>query len=509
MTTANPHINIFIAYSRKDKSYLEELQKHLSPLTDKGDVTIWYDGEINPGDQWEAAIKNQLNSADIILLLISANALASNYFRHKEMEKALQRNKTGTAIVIPIILRACLWENTPVGTLQVLPKDGKAIDLWDNEAEVYTHIARRIRDWILVIKQRQGQLILESVGQVGEKMERLAEIKETGEKEHEIARKVREEQEAREKAAEEAIVKAQQQQRKEERLIKLKKLVKGVIAIIIILLLIFLTRKALLAPSFKKLPVSIQQLIENMEFVEGGEFSMGCKESYDCGDDEEPIHQVILDDYNIGKYEVTQKQWHAIMNNNPSKFNDCDSCPVERVSWNDTQEFIKKLNIKIEALKIRKFRLPTEAEWEFAARGGIYSKGYEYSGSDTIDSVAWYRSNSGDKTHPVGKKMGNELDLYDMSGNVYEWCSDRYGEDYYENSQIRNPKGPKKGSKHVIRGGQCSRSSWESKIYNRDEHVEVMNKCVHHVGFRLAQTQDSTTRVTMYRCQSPCLIHKW
>jgi formylglycine-generating enzyme required for sulfatase activity len=193
---------------------------------------------------------------------------------------------------------------------------------------------------------------------------------------------------------------------------------------------------------------------DNMVFVKGGVFQMG---GDDGGSDEKPIHSVIVNDFYIGKYEVTQKEWRAIMGTNPSHFKDCDNCPVEQVSWNDVQEYIKKLNAKTG----KNYRLPTEAEWEYAARGGNQSKGYTYSGSNTIDNVAWYSSTSDSKAHPVGQKSPNELGIYDMSGNVWEWCSDWYGSDYYKNSSSNNPKGANSGPYRVLRGG-----AWDHRPAN-------------------------------------------
>jgi len=182
----------------------------------------------------------------------------------------------------------------------------------------------------------------------------------------------------------------------------------------------------------------------DMVFIEGGTFQMG---SNDGESMEIPVHSVTLSDFLIGKYEVTQKQWHYIAGNNPSGCINCDNCPVEKVSWDDIQEFIQKLNQKTG----KTYRLPTEAEWEYAARGGNKSKGYTYSGSNSLDNVAWYSENSGSKTHPVGQKQPNELGLFDMSGNVFEWCSDWYGS--YQSSEKSNPQGPSSGSFRLFRGG--------------------------------------------------------
>jgi TonB family protein len=181
-----------------------------------------------------------------------------------------------------------------------------------------------------------------------------------------------------------------------------------------------------------------------MVFVEGGTFQMGSSSGLSV---EKPVHSVTLSAFNIGKYEVTQAQWTAVMGSNPSHFKDCDDCPVEYVSWDEVQGFIRNLN----ALSSKNFRLPTEAEWEFSSRGGKSSKGYTYSGSNDLHSVAWNSDNSGSKTHIVGGKQANELGIYDMTGNVWEWCSDLYGN--YNSYSETNPTGVSSGVSRVLRGG--------------------------------------------------------
>jgi formylglycine-generating enzyme required for sulfatase activity len=170
----------------------------------------------------------------------------------------------------------------------------------------------------------------------------------------------------------------------------------------------------------------------DMVFVQGGTFQTGCaSERWDCYADEEPVQDVTVDDFFIAKYECTQRLWKTVMGSNPSKFKGGGNLPVERVSYNDVQEFIRKLN----EITGKTYRLPTEAEWEYAARGGNESNGYTYSGSNDIDSVAWYNKNSNRKTHPVGAKRANELYIYDMSGNVWEWTSDAYEGGYDRGSR--------------------------------------------------------------------------
>ena len=184
--------------------------------------------------------------------------------------------------------------------------------------------------------------------------------------------------------------------------------------------------------------------------VQGGTFTMGAtaEPGGDADSDEKPAHQVTLSTYSIGQTEVTQELWEAVMGSNPSWYKG-PKLPVELVSWDDCQEFIRKLN----ALTGQHFRLPTEAEWEYAARGGSKSQGYKYSGSNNLDDVAWYDGNSGRTTHDVATKQANELGIYDMSGNVNEWCQDLYGDKYYSSSPSSNPTGPATGSNRVNRGG--------------------------------------------------------
>ena len=213
--------------------------------------------------------------------------------------------------------------------------------------------------------------------------------------------------------------------------------------------------------------------VKGVEFkmvkVQGGTFQMGAtsEQGSDVWRDEKPVHSVTLSDYYIGQTQVTQELWQVVMGNNPSEFRGDNQRPVENVSWNDCQNFITKLN----RLTGKNFRLPTEAEWEFAARGGNKRNDYKYSGSNKVNDVAWYESNSstnsvmrsfltmgrGKRTHPVAQKQANELGLYDMSGNVWEWCQDWY-DDYSSNSQT-NPTGPSTGGGRVLRGG-----GWHSYV---------------------------------------------
>ncbi len=225
--------------------------------------------------------------------------------------------------------------------------------------------------------------------------------------------------------------------------------------------------------------ITVNGVSFNMVRVDGGTFTMGAtsEQGSDAYDDEKPAHQVTLSPYSIGETEVTQALWQAVMGSNPSKFKG-DQKPVEQVSWNDCQEFIRKLN----QLTERKFRLPTEAEWEYAARGGNKSRGYKYSGSNTIGNVAWYYDNSSNSTHAVKTKQANELGLYDMSGNVWEWCQDWYGS--YSSGAQTNPTGANSGSRRVSRGG-C----WDDRARNcrsSDRDADSPTLRFYFLGLRLA-----------------------
>ena len=217
-----------------------------------------------------------------------------------------------------------------------------------------------------------------------------------------------------------------------------------------------------------------------MAFVKGGCFQMGSV-SGDGYDDEKPVHEVCVNDLYMGRHEVTQGQWQKVMGSNPSNFRNCGSdCPVEKVSWNDVQEFLRKLNSQTG----KKYRLPTEAEWEYATRSGGKDEKYAGTGNEnTLVDYAWYKSNSEKKTNPVGRKKPNGLGLYDMSGNVWEWCDDWHGENYYANSPKDNPQGPAAGSARVLRGGCWGNDPNGTRTTNR--YRNNPGKRYSFIGFRL------------------------
>ncbi|NTV14665.1 MAG: formylglycine-generating enzyme family protein [Desulfobulbaceae bacterium] len=218
-----------------------------------------------------------------------------------------------------------------------------------------------------------------------------------------------------------------------------------------------------------------------------GEFIVVPKGCFQMGDtfgegqsDETPLHEVCVDSFLIGKYEVTQGQWQAVMGKNPS-LHKGDTYPVDNVSWNDAQEFISKLNQQTG----KQYRLPTEAEWEYAARSG--GKAEKYAGGDNVQALSWNSQNSGGVTHPVGEKGANGLGIYDMSGNVWEWCQDWRNDGYYKSSPRQNPTGPPSGSTRVNRGGSWNLDPSYVRAANRS-WGEPNNRS-YFLGFRLASSQ--------------------
>lgn len=439
-TAQNP-LNTFIIYAREDKDALLELKKQLIPLERRRQIAVWYDGEIVPGEEWEKAIKTRLETADIILLLLSSDFFASDYIEKKELREALARHERAEAVVAPVIVRHCLWQAHPeIEKLQVLPDNAFPVYSkrnWDSPDEAFANVAAGIER---MVKSKAEAAI--------EKQRQAVAALEEAKRRHEREKESRLEADA-----------AEQKSRHEE-----------------------FTRKKLEAEELARM------FLTDMILVKGGAFIMGCQSWWmigrdgACYGDEKPAHEVILKDFCIGKYPVTQAQWLAVMGSNPSNNTGCDNCPVENVSWNDVQDFLKKLN----TLTGQQFRLPTEAEWEYAARGGGQSRGYLYSGSNNLDEVGWFGKNSGGKTHPVGQKGANELGLYDMSGNVLEWCED----DWHSNFEGAPLDGsawigqPKRGFNRVWRGGSRGFAPKDCRVVCRFGSDTAVRRI--DAGFRLA-----------------------
>jgi len=548
-----PPLQLFIAYSRKDSAFLDELRVQLTPLERSGKAKIWYDGKIEPGVVWETAIRENLHSAEIILLLVSADAIASDYFYDKELADALARHAAGTARVVPLIVRPCVWQETRLGELQALPKDGKAVTSWSDRDEAY---ADAVASLMRTIDGIQMERAAEAERQEQERRHQ-EEAKLTAAQERE---RRQEAEEAKRLAAAEAERRRQQQkadrlqkaettrQRKvaatkqrEQKVAALGKGVRspwvwgsGVVGVLALLIGNWICNRPAAEPPLTqqnpdttallentsaaadglesakiKIPEQPKKGNENEELIDqkdtpkkekpapvfsdpfaadmvrisGGTYKMG-DEYGDLGKTCLPVHEVTVQSFYLSRYEVTQAKWRAVMGSDPPglRFKGCIDCPVENVSWNDVQQFIKKLN----QLSGKTYRLPSEAEWEFAARGGNESRNTKYAGSNDLEEVAWYGTNSGRKTHSVGKKQKNELGLYDMSGNVLEWCQDVWHENYEgapTNGSAWVSGGAETGG--VIRGGSWNGVGVGCRVASRNRYYADYRD--YGIGFRLAR----------------------
>ena len=640
---------IFIAYARKDEALLNELRTHLAPLKRSGRATIWYDGKIEPGVVWEQAIKKHLHSADIILMLVSASAIASDYFYDQEMKDALQRHHEGTARLVPLILRPCAWNATPLAELQALPKDAKAVTSWPDRDAAYSDAVRSLWDMIHQLEEEQKKaaaakaeaLLQQQTAEQRQLEEQQPKEEAARRPEQQVAEAKRQQKMAEEKKRQAQAAKAQRALRRKEQTNQLATIAKrpyvwGTALLLLAAFGVFklfsgggqpgdkvnqqeavaivnqdsitlqeliqtaqtsyndqnyttskqefqkalnfaeannlntakakigvtASEKALqviideqskqekennyknwkekgdkayrkgnydsakdfyetaasyqndktLQPLIKKCedkiaekkkpkpekkvtppPIDsgekkqstiIAQLDRNMVTIPSGSFTMGCtsEQGSDCADDEKPTRQVQIKGFKMGKYEVTQAEWRAVMGSDPSElyFKGCDQCPVERVSWDDIQDFIKKLNQKTG----KRYRLPSEAEWEYAARGG---QNYKYAGSNDIGTVAWYDENSNKKTHPVGTKKGNGYGLYDMSGNVWEWCQDKWHDSYKDAPPDSRAWESGSSSGRVLRGGGWYAYARGCRVSNRNRSSPDLH--FNFLGFRLALSQ--------------------
>lgn len=502
-------LKIFIVYAREDAEALKELRVQFIPVARSERLEVWYDGEIMPGQHWDKEIKAHLQSADIILLFISKYFFASDYIQTTELKEALERHEAGKSVVVPVVVRPCVWQDDfEVSKFQALPTGGQPIfsSAWRDHDEAMVSVVEGIKKLASSIRSNYGyqenlhpQLnrshVALSEKELNEEDEYWKRIRKLDVKE--IYEKF-----IRENPNHPKVAEAAKRIRWQQRWMIFYLLFAGISMTLVFLMMRYpdsfgvkiqntsKTQKTeeaktetQVTPSAPMLGTVLRKSGFEMVSVSGGTFIMGCKHGRDseCEKDEKPAHEVTLSLFNIGMYEVTQADWLEIMGSNPSFYKGCDDCPVENVSWNDIQDFLLVANANFPG---KNYRLPTEAEWEFSARGGNQSKGYKYSGGDILKNVAWFDSNSDSKTHPVGRKKSNELGIFDMSGNVWEWCGDWYCQ-YSSRSQL-NPTGPPWGWFRVPRGG-----SWDAAPrYTRTAHrgYYVPGSDGHNLGFRLASS---------------------
>ena len=459
---------IFISYSRRDIDQIRRIRDEVESATG---ARCWMDlRAIESGvKRFTRDIVDGINNCEVLLFMLTENSQHSE-FALRELDFA---DKKGKHVVI-INVNDCamtdefqfLYGLTDTISWTDVPQREKLLrDLkrWIAEPEPQPDPEQERLDRERVERERAERERQESERKAREASERERLAREAAERERqererkareESQRKAKEEAErvAREKVERERMVREQQDVTVNPKPNKksLPWIIGGVVAVAVVGLVLFFLGKGDVQASVQTSSSGDLELVVDgisyvMKPVEGGTFQMGSNDS-EADSDEKPVHSITVSSFYMGETEVTQALWKAVMGGNPSRFKG-DDLPVEQVSWNDCQEFIEKLN----GLTGKDFRLPTEAEWEYAARGGKKSNGYKYAGSKTVDNVAWYDGNSGSKTHPVKTKQPNELGLYDMSGNVFEWCQDRYGS--YSSGSQTDPKGPSSGSYRMLRGG--------------------------------------------------------
>jgi formylglycine-generating enzyme required for sulfatase activity len=436
---------ILICYSKQDSAYLADLQKHLKPLQRSGLIQPWDDTKLLAGEDWDKTIKTELSSADIVILLVSVDMIATDYVWEIEMPKAIERHNAGEAIVIPVIIRPCDWEDLSFGLFNALPHKGKPVSSYTNPDKAWTQIVKQIKGSL----GSQRSLVFgdESLGMSTESVDipkDQAHLKLNKE-----CRRLKTKDRTRHTTI---TIKSAEDQR----------------------------------PKTKD-PTKDLEMIT----IQGGTFLMGDVLADNEYDEEKPTHSVTLSGFQMGKYPVSQAQWQAIMGENPAYFRG-DDLPIEQVSWEDVQEFIKKLNRKTR----KKYRLPTEAEWEYAAREGgkktrfgngrLVAKPNRINfdcnrpHKKTYSEVGEYIG----KSTPVDTYRPNSLGLCDMSGNVWEWCSDWYGD--YGKSATTNPKGVAKGINKIIRGGSWCCDPRRCRVAYRYAHSPTYRS--YDLGFRLAMS---------------------
>ncbi|HRK83150.1 MAG TPA: SUMF1/EgtB/PvdO family nonheme iron enzyme [Saprospiraceae bacterium] len=537
--TATP-LKTFIIYARADAAFKDELLNHLHLFVENRLIEKWVDSDLLPGEDWEKRIEQELEAAHLVIMLVSADALSSEFIRKKELKTAIEKKRAGSARFVPVLVRDCMWKLNPdIAEIQLLPRGDngriQGVAAWLSRDSAWTNVCEELHKLIQEIhahlekekaaaerarkaeeedRQRQeaaekaaralrrrdeafwkkisedatrsddpqhqielyesylqddafslhraeAEEAIETIQAEIEAAERLEVARRTAEEKRKAAEAEHKKRaaeaaeqkrkEAAEREAEAARIAAEAKER-EERHRKEEA-----------------QRQAKEKEEQKRREEAVQAFIE-MVPVEGGPFQFGGE------------HTVTVPDFEIGKYPVTQKQWREIMGNNPSRFKG-DDLPVESVNWDDVKAFIQKLN---ERFPGRHFRLPSEAEWEYAARGGRLSKGYEYAGSNKLDEVGWYWENSGDKplsgewdrkkieknncrTHPVGHIKANELGIHDMSGNVWEWCADDWHADYKGAPTDGSAwvDSPQRGSFRVLRGGSWGDFAGDCRVSYR------------------------------------------
>jgi formylglycine-generating enzyme required for sulfatase activity len=447
-------IEVFFSYSREDKPLRDKLEKHLSGLKRQGVISAWHDRQIVAGSEWEEEIDRHMRTADIILLLISPDFVASKYCYEIELPDAIGRHEAGEAIVVPILLRPTAgWKNLPFAKLQVYPSGGMPVTRWGDEDEAFVDVAEGIETAVKqLLKEREKEQFP------------TAQIRQSEKVQPESFNQVEK------KGQGKSLSKPKQQSQ-----LSLRQVIPKVLSSFEFDVVAFdmagqeVSRSRHQANGFEE---NIGDGLKiDMVAILGGNFQMGSDEK----SQEKPIHLVSISPFMMGKFAVTQAQYQNVMGYNPSEFKG-EHRPVEQVSWEDAITFCQRLSERTGTA----YRLPSEAEWEYACRAGSATP-YYFGGMINIKVVNY----NSDKTTDVGSFSPNLFGLYDMHGNVSEWCQDHWHKDYVSSPADGSVWASKRSNQfYVCRGGSwCDlvegcRSAFRFKIRRGNRE--------HNIGFRVA-----------------------
>lgn len=389
---------IFISYSHKDVAWKNRLVTHLRALElHRNSLTFWTDEAIAMGDDWLERIQDAMSAASVAIMLISPDFLASEFISRKEMQRLLERREQDQMPIFPILVQPCVWKRVPwLSRLQMRPANAKALSKGTSH--------------------RVNEALAGIVEEIATALERVAV---STSQPPPVEMPVPQQEEAHGQA-ESVIVPIEKPP-----LVTLNQTVSS--------------------PHLASTPKD--SLGMELILIPAGEFLMGAND----GDmDEKPAHRVrITRPFYLAKYPTTQAQWEAVMGSNPSRFKGDPNRPVENVSWDDVQEFLRRLTEK----EGKSYRLPTEAEWEYAARAGTTTAYCFGDDPKLLREYGWYVENSEQTTHPIGQRKSNAWGLHDVHGNVWEWVNDWFDEAYYQKSPPEDPQGPEDGQYRVVRGG--------------------------------------------------------